>query len=120
MNLGKIKRCVREILTSVDTIRQIKGYEILIDTTTANIETNLNIIINEIAMQAKSKEYFEKLRTLCAKFSDCSNCPLRDYKKEFTAKCKAGFTLNYANFSPDELIDAYYFCKKYWEDMFSD
>lgn len=120
MNLGKIERCVREIITSVDTIRQIKGHEILIDTITATIEANLNAIVNEIVMQTKSKEYFEKLRTLCAKFSDCSNCPLCDYKKEFTTKCKAGFSLNYTKFSPDELIDAYNFCKKYWEDMFSD
>jgi len=120
MDLGKIKRCVTDIIASVDTIRQLKDHEILIDTATANIETNLNTIVNEIVKITKSKEYFEKLRTLCAKFSDCSNCPLCGYKKEFTAKCKAGFSLNCSNFSPDELIDAYYFCKKYWEDMFND
>lgn len=120
MDVEKIKRCVTDIITSVDTIRQVKGYEILIDTTTANIETNLKIIVDEITKLVKSKTYFETLKSNCKKFSDCKFCPLWNYKEDFTKKCKADNFEIFNKYSPDELLEAYNYCKKYWEDMFND
>lgn len=120
MDMDKIKRCVGEICDSIDKIKQIKDHQMLIDYTTSTIEENLKTIVDEIAKLTKRKVYFDTLSSVCEKFTNCRHCPLSNYKEEFTNKCKSDHFVTYSKYSTDELIEAYNFRKKYWEDMFSD
>lgn len=120
IDMDKIKRCVREICDNIDKIKQIQDHKMLIDCTTYAIEENLKTIVDEIVNITKRKTYFDRLSSHCEKFADCRHCPLSDYKKEFTNKCKFDRFVTYSQYSTKELIEAYNYCKKYWEDMFND
>lgn len=120
VGLDKIKRCVAEIVDNIDKIKRIEDHKMLIDCTTYAIEENLKIIVDEIVKLTKRKTYFDTLKSNCEKFSDCRFCPLNNYKIEFTDKCKSDEFGDYSKYSTDELMEAYNYCKKYWEDMFHD
>lgn len=120
MDLDRIKRCVIEITDNLNKIKCIEDHKMLIDCTTYSIEENLKIIVDESTKLTRSKTYFETLKFNCEKFSDCKFCPLDKYNEDFTKKCRADKFEIFNKYSPDELIEAYNFCKKYWEDMFND
>lgn len=120
MDLDRIKRCVIEITDNINKIKCIEDHKMLIDCTTYSIEENLKIIVDELTKLTKRKTYFDTLKSNCEKFSDCKFCPLDNYKVEFTGKCKSDKFGTYDKYSTEDLIEAYNYCKKYWEDMFSD
>ena len=120
MDFEKIKRCIGKISENIEMIKRIEDHKLLIDCTTYEIEENLKIIVDEIVKSTKRKRYFETLSSQCKKFARCTNCPLLNYKEEFTNKCKSDRFVTYGNYSTDELIEAYEYCKKYWEDVFRD
>lgn len=119
-NLDKIKQCVAEIADNIDKIKHIEDHKMLIDSTTTTIEDNLKIIVDEVVKLTNKETYFNVLKSNCEKFSDCKFCPLTNYKEEFTTKCKDDMFDTYTKYSTEEIIEAYNYCKKYWEDLFHD